>query len=75
MVAGKKKRALAVLLSVGLALLVLVAIALEGPTRVEVERLSLDPCRIFYDRNGRLLRFEPDGEYRRHVGLAPDSIP
>jgi len=48
---------------------------LEAASRVDPGRLKLESCRLFLDRQGRPLRFEPDAGGERHLYLPPEQIP
>jgi penicillin-binding protein 1C len=60
--------ALAVVLAFG-------GVLLERASRVDCARLRLAPCRIFYDRSGRILRFAPNAASERHLWVDLGEIP
>ncbi len=48
---------------------------LEPKTRIDPAKFYLAPCRVFYDKNGRMLNFEPDKTFRRHIRAQREEIP
>ncbi|MGC9195894.1 MAG: penicillin-binding protein 1C [Syntrophobacteraceae bacterium] len=48
---------------------------LEPRTRIDPARFYLAPCRVFYDKNGRMLNFQPDKAFRRHIRAPGEEIP
>jgi penicillin-binding protein 1C len=62
-------------LGLGLVLGLALTVHLWLVSGVEWERLRLEPCRVFYDRHGRMLRFVPDARGERHLWVSLGEIP
>ncbi len=58
----------------GAVVLLSAVLFLASATRFERESLALGPCRVFYDRNGEMLRFVPDERGERHIRVVLEEI-